>query len=102
MFSIFFRDAAGNVSSRKIIAMFFIFLAAVEKTKLVFWSAWHFSVALQRAGVSDAVTITLIASLDAIAVLCLAVYGIKKFSAAPSEPSGYTPDTPDNLPSKEG
>lgn len=96
MFNVFFRDAAGAISSRKIIAVFFIFLAAVEKAKLVFWSKWHFSVALQQCGVSDAVTIALIASLDAIAVLCLAVYGIKKVS--PSSPAGGDSGVPTETP----
>jgi hypothetical protein len=86
--SIFFRDPAGAISSRKIIAMIFVFFAMIEKAKLIFWSHKHFSVALKNCGVSDAVVITLIASLDALAVLCLAVYGIKKTdSSQPAQPS---------------
>ena len=78
MLKFLFQDATGKPSMRKIIAFIFIVLAIVEKAKLVFWSHWHFAVALKNHGVSDAVVITLIASLDTIAVLCLAVYGIKK------------------------
>lgn len=86
-FNFIFKDATGKPSTRKIIAMIFIVLAIVEKAKLVFWSHWHFSVALKNAGMSDAVIIALIASLDTIAVLCLAVYGITKRSDAPAGPA---------------
>lgn len=85
-FNFIFKDATGKPSTRKIIAMIFIILAIVEKAKLVFWSHWHFSVALLKAGVSDAVVIALIASLDTIAVLCLAVYGITKRGESASAP----------------
>lgn len=95
MLKFLFQDASGKPSMRKIIAMIFIILAIVEKAKLVFWSHWHFSVALRNHGVSDAVVITLVASLDAIAVLCLAVYGIKKTDTpAPDAPTD-APQTPD-------
>jgi len=106
-----FQDGTGKPSTRKIIAMFFILLAIVEKAKLVFWSHWHFSVALRDRGISDAVVISLIASLDAIAVLCLAVYGIKKTDTpapdaptdAPQTPGTPAPtDTPAATPPEEG
>ncbi len=93
-FKFIFQDASGKPSTRKIIAMFFIVLAIVEKAKLVFWSHWHFSVALKNHGVSDAVVITLVASLDAIAVLCLAVYGIKKNESTASDTPTDAPQTP--------
>lgn len=73
-----FQDENGNPSLRKIIAGIFILLAIVEKAKLVFWTPIHFSVYLEKLGVSDAVIIALIASVDAMAVLCLTVYGITK------------------------
>jgi hypothetical protein len=92
MLKFLFQDAAGKPSLRKIIAFVFIVLAFVEKAKLVFWSHWHFSVALHARGVSDAVVIALITSLDAIAVLCLAVYGIKKTDTPPDAPTA--PPTP--------
>lgn len=98
MLKFIFQDATGKPSTRKIIAMIFIILAIVEKAKLVFWSHWHFSVALRNHGVSDAVVITLVASLDAIAVLCLAVYGIKKTDGTAPDAPTDAPQTPPATP----
>jgi hypothetical protein len=80
----FILDAQGGFSTRKFWALLFCIMAVVEKAKLVFWSKWHFSVALHNAGVSDAVVIALITSLDAMALGALMVYGWKENTAQQS------------------
>lgn len=65
-------------SSKKFWAFFFVFLAGHSHIKLAFWPATHWSVDLVKAGVSDAIIITIIASLDTIAIMALGIYGICK------------------------
>lgn len=77
----FFLDATGGFSTRKFYAFIFCFYSLVEKAKLVFFSKWHFSVALHNEGVSDAVIISLIASIDGLALGALMVYGWKENAA---------------------
>jgi hypothetical protein len=92
----FFTDAAGGFSTRKFWAFIFCWMAVVEKFKLVFFSRWHFSVALHNAGVSDAVIITLITSMDAMALGALMVYGWKENVAAANS-STEKPVTPGDV-----
>ena len=71
-------DTIRTFSSKKFWAFFFVFLAGHSHIKLAFWPTTHWSVELHAAGVSDAVVITIIASLDTIAIMALGIYGICK------------------------
>jgi hypothetical protein len=83
----FFTDAKNQFSTRKTFALIFVSLAIVEKVCLVFFPAHHFMVFLQAKGFSDAVLIALQASLDAVAMISLSVYGVKAALDAKSQTS---------------
>jgi len=74
----FYTDSVGNPSSRKIYAFIFVSISVIEKIKLIFFPLYHFAAIMSAAKVSDAVIITLSASMDLFAFGALAVYGWKE------------------------
>lgn len=102
----FFKDKNGEPSSRKVWAFIFCIFEIIDKGVLILHPAWHYSTFFHYVGVSDAVVITLIASMDAMALGALTVYGWKSSAmqtAAPetipaTAPAGSdTPQTPGDV-----
>jgi hypothetical protein len=92
----FYADGVGNPSSRKIYAFIFCSIAIVEKVKLIFFPLYHFAAIMSAAKVSDAVIITLSASMDLFAFGALAVYGWKENAGS------IKPSLPVSLPTETG
>jgi hypothetical protein len=70
-------------STKKFFALIFCLLAIIEKVKLVIIPDSHFSYYLTQAAVPESVIISLAASLDALALGALTVYGWAKVRKAP-------------------
>lgn len=87
-------------SARKVWAFFFCLYEVIDKGALIAAPSWHYSKVLHDCGVSDAVVITLIASMDAMALGALAVYGWsngKAESPATPEPTAPAPKSPGDV-----